>query len=268
MKRSIFAVILVLSMLFTLAACGEEPKSEAYELVNAAMLKTQALDSMDAKMIMNMSIEVDGVSMDIPIEYDIKAVDMQSGSPKMDMVVKMSMMGMSVNADCYVEDGYYYMSIMGQKVKVKAEVGDDYDALGQADDLMVDLDAEYLKDVAIVSGADGKKTVTLTMDVNEFMDEFEDLIDSVGENASSGSSLEDIDISNISIEVTVDKNGYIDTYKVAFDMAMTVDVMDTTSTATASAEISIQYRNPGQSVTVTPPADYKSYPELDPDAIG
>jgi len=267
MKKSILAVILVLSMLFTFAACGEEPKSEAYELLNAAMQKTQALDSLDSKMVMNMSMEVDGVSMEIPIEYDIKAVDMQSVFPKMAATMSVKMFGMTVETDMYMEDGYCYMSAMGQKMKVKAEDLDDYDALGQANDIMVDLDEKYLKDVAVVSGSDGKKTVTLTMNVNEFMDEFEDLIDSVGESAASGSSLEDIDISNISIEVTVDKNGYIDTYKVAYDMTVTVDVMDTTSTATASVEASIQYRNPGQSVTVTPPADYKSYPEVDPDTM-
>ena len=265
MKRSVLAVVLVLSILFTLAACGEEPKSEAYELVNAAMWKTRALDSLDIKMVMNMSMEVDGVSMDIPIEYDVKAVDVHSNFPKMAMVMTMEMFGMPMDVELYMEDGYYYMSAMDQKMKVKAEDLDDYDALGQANDIMVDLDEKYLKDVAVVSGSDGKKTVTLTMNVDEFMDEFEDLIDSVGESAAGGSSLEDIEISNISIEVTVDKNGYIDTYKVAYDMTVTVDVMDTTSTATASADISVQYRNPGQSVTVTPPADYKSYPEVDPD---
>ena len=267
MKKSILVIILVLSMLFTFAACGEDNNSGAYELVNSAWKKMEALDCMDAKMIMNISMKVDGISMDIPIEYDLKAVGLQSDSPKMAMIMSMEMFGVTVETDVYVEDDYCYMSSMGQKMKVKAEDVSDYDALDQANDIMVDLDEEYLKDVAVVPGSDGKKTVTLTMNADEFMDEFKDLIDSVGENAASGSSLEDIDISNVSIEITVDKNGYIDTYKVAFDMAMTVDVMDSTSTATASADMNIQYRNPGQSVTVTPPADYKSYPEVDSDAM-
>jgi len=267
MMKRIFAAILMLSLLFTLAACGKDKNPEAYELVNSAMKKTQALDSLDMKMVMNMSMKMEGVSMDIPITYDIKAVDVHSKTPKMAMVMSMEMMGMSVDMDFYMEDGYYYMSAMGQKMKFKAEAGDDYDALGQANNMMVDLDEKYLKDVAIVSGSNGKKTVTLKMDSDEFKKTFKDLVDSTGESAVDGGTVKNIDISNASVEITVNKDGYIDTYKLKFDMSMTVDVMGTSNTVSVSTDASIQYNNPGKKVTVTAPAGYKNYPEVDPDTL-
>lgn len=268
MKRSVLAVVLVLSMLFTLAACGDDKNPGAYELINSAIKKTEALDSADMKIVMNMSIDMDGFSMDVPVEYDVKAVDMQSESPKMNMVMKMGMLGMSVNVDCYVEDGYYYMYTMGQKMKVKAEAGDEYDALGQADELMVDLDAEYLKDVAIVSGADGKKTVKLEMDNDAFQEVFDELIGSTGDGAATGGNVTSIRIPEAHLEITVDKNGYIDTYKVAFEMEMTIESQGASYDAAVELDASIQYNNPGTPVTVIAPDGYKDYPEVNPDTLG
>lgn len=268
MKKSIIAIILVLSVVFTFAACGEDKNPGAYELINSAMKKTQALDSLDAKMIIDMSMEMEGFTMDLPVEYDLKAVDVRSDSPKVAMVMKMNVMGMTMDVDCYMEDGYYYMSAMGQKMKIKAEAGDEYDALGQADDLMVDLDEEYLKDVAVISGNDGKKTVKLELDNDAFQEVFDELIDSTGGDAASGGNVTSVRIPEAHLEITVDKNGYIDTYKVAFEMEMTIESQGATYDAKVDLDASIAYNNPGQAVTITAPEDYKSYPEVDPDIMG
>lgn len=266
MKRML-SIALVLCLLLSFTACGKDKEASAYDLVNSAMKKTQSLDSLDMQMVMDMSMKMEGVSMDIPVEYDIKAVDVHSKSPKMAMVMSMEMMGMSVDMDFYMEDGYYYMNAMGQKMKFKAEAGDEYDALGQANNMMVDLDEKYLKDTKVVTNSNGSKTVTLKMDSNEFKKTFNELIASTGEGAVDGGVLKSIDISDASVEITVDKNGYIDTYKVKFTMSMSIEAMGTANNVTAKVDASIKYNNPGKTVTVTAPAGYKNYPEVDPDTL-
>lgn len=268
MKR-ILSLILVLCILLSFSACGKDKEeTSAYELVNAAVKKTQELDSLDMKMVMHMSMTVDGESVDMPIKYDVKAVDIHSKNPRMAMVMSTDIAGMSLNMDFYMEDGYYYVSTMGQNMKFKAETGDEYDALVQADNMMVKLDEKYLKDVTVKSGSDGKKTVVLQMNSEEFKKAFKELIASTGEGAVDGGVLKSIDISDASVEITVDKNGYIDTYKVKFNMSMTIEVMGTANNVTAKVDASIKYNNPGKDVTVTAPAGYKNYPEVDPDALG
>lgn len=268
MKRSILAVFLVLAMLLTLAACGKDKNPNAYELVSSAIKKTQSLDSLDMAMSMKMSMATEGFSMDVPVEYDIKAVDVHSKNPKMSMVMSMDMMGNSVDMDFYMEDGYYYMSTMGQNMKFKAEAGDEYDALGQANDLMVDLDEEYLKDVAIVTNSNGSKTVKLKMDSDTFKKAFKELVDTTGKDAVEGATIDNITISNATVEITVDKEGYISAYNVKFDMSVSVEVMGTTNVITIKLDAGILYKNPGKAVTVTAPEGYKNYPEMDPDALG
>jgi LEA14-like dessication related protein len=157
---------------------------------------------------------------------------------------------------------------MGENMKMKAEAGDDYDMLGQTDSMMVNLDEKYLKDTVIISNSDGSKTVKLEMDSEAFKAAFKELVDSTGESAAEGAEVKDISISNAVVEITVGKNGYIDTYKVKFDMDMKMDVMGTAYNVTVKLDASIKYNNPGKDVTVTAPAGYKNYPEVDPDALG
>lgn len=267
MKR-ILSVVLVLCILLSFAACEKEKEPTAYDLVNSAVKKTQALNNLDMNMIMKMSMAVEGVSIDVPVEYDIKAVDVHSNNPKLAMTMSLDMVGMAVDMDFYMEDGYYYVSAMGQNFKFKAEPGDDYDALGQASDLMVNLDEKYLNDTKIITNSNGSKTVKLEMDSDTFKKVFKELIDSTGEDAAEGATIKDISISNAAIEITVDKEGYIDIYKVKFDMSIAVDVMGTSDTITVKLDAGIKYNNPGKDVTVTAPAGYKNYPEVDPDALG
>ena len=266
MKR-ILSVMLILCMLLSLAACEKDEGSSAYDLVDSAIKKTQALDSLDMKMVMDMSMAMEGITMDVPVEYSIKAVDVNGKNPKMAMVMSMETMGISVDMDFYMEDGYYYLSTMGQNMKFKAEAGDDYDMLGQTDNMMVELDEKYLKDTKVVTNSNGTKTVKLEMDSDAFMRVFKELIDSTGEGAADGATINDISISNAVVEITVGKEGYIDTYKIKFDMNMKLDVLGVTSDVSLKLDASIQYNNPGEKVTITAPAGYKDYPEVDPDTL-
>lgn len=275
MKR-ILSLILVLCILLSFAACGKDKEEgsttnelTAYELIDSAIKKTQALDSLDMKMIMSMKMTVEGESVEMPVEYYIKAVDIHSKNPRMSMVMNTEIIGMSVDMDFYLEDGYYYVSTMGKNMKMKAEAGDGYDVLGQSNNLMVDLDQKYLKDTKIITNNDGSKTVKLEMDRDAFKNEFKDLLDSTGEDTAEllGITEEDISISNAVVEITVDQDGYVDTYDVKFDMNIVMDGEGSSNSISVELVAGIDYNNPGQPVTVTAPEGYKNYPEVDPDTL-
>lgn len=266
MMKRISALLLALIMIFTLTACGKDKdpvkndEPSAFELIDSATKKTEKLDCAEMDMTMNMSMDMMGMSMDVPMSYKIKGVDLQSKSPKMEMDITMSMFGMTIDMDAYVEDGYYYMTVMGENAKYKAEDAADYDGMSQAQSMFGDFTPELMKDTKIIKNADGTKTVKLSLDSDAFKRTFKDLIDSTGSSAAEGATIKDVTITNGNVEVTVTADGYIDTYKVVFDMSMTMDVLGESYTASIKVDATVQYKNPGKSVTVTAPVGYKDYP--------
>lgn len=271
MKRKLLALGMVLVLLmsvFALAGCEQVEQLTAYKLVTDAVAKTEALESADMTLKMDMSVSAEGMTMDIPMSYDIKATDLKTESPKVSMKMTATVIGMSMDIDAYVENGYYYMSMMGEKVKYKAEDAAQYDALGQADSMMMDLPEDVLKDVAIIKNEDGTKTVKVTMNADAFKAVYDELIAATGSSAASGATLSAVNIANAEVEITVAESGYVTDYKVKFDMNMTMDMLGESSTASAKIDMSLKYNEPGKTVTVTAPEGYQDYEEMSLDSLG
>ena len=265
MKRTWIAILLIIAIMLCCTGCdlplGQE--DNAYAIVYSAMQKTKALDSAHMILEMKSGVSVAGVSLSVPMEYDIKAVGLTGDSPKMNMTVKMDVLGVDLDMDFYIEDGYYYMTYLGQNLKFKAESMEEYNGFGQIASVMPDLNEIYFTDIPVTKNWDGSKTVTISLSNEAFQSIFGELISSAGSSASQGAAIESVMVSDATVKITVDKSGYIKSYKVSFDMSMSVGVNGASTTSSVFTEAEVTYVNPGKAVTVTPPAGYKNFPEAD-----
>jgi hypothetical protein len=264
MKKRVFAlclsVILILSALM-LTSCE---RVTAYALVSGAMKKTQALDSMDADVTMKMSVDVMGISTEVPMTFHVKAAGLKTDKPIMAADMTMSMMGFDMTTNLYSEGEYFYVTSMGENMKMKiGELTEDYDVMGDIADTVKELPEDLLKDVEAVNNDDGTKTVSVTIPDDAFASIYKELLESTGESAAGGSEITDVAVSNAKADITVSKEGYIAVYKLAFDMSMTVDGEQ----ATSKMDMTVNYKNPGTAVTVTAPEGYQDFEELTEDDL-
>lgn len=258
LMKKIISLILALSLMCcVLSACGGQTPQQ---LVSAAMEKTTALDAMDAVMEMSVSMEMNDLSMTVPMTYEIQATDMQSDNPKMliGLTMKLDIAGFAtdVDMDIYSADGWAYIASNGSGYKVKATAMEgQLGADASTDMIMQMLPEELLKDAESQKNDDGSQTVTVNIDGETFSKLYEELINSL--NSTTGTSVTSLTISDAVVKITV-KDGYVSVYDMDFTMNM--DVAGTAVKADASA--SVTYKNPGKDVTITPPAGYEDFPEM------
>lgn len=257
MKKIISLVLALCLMCCVLSACGNQT---AQQLVSAATEKTASLNAIDAVIEMSISMAMNGERMTIPMTYEIQATDIKSDNPKMliGMTMKLDIAGIStdIDMDIYSADGWAYIAANGSGYKVNANAMDDQPGADASTDMITQvLPEELLKDAVTQKNNDGTQTVTVTIDGEAFSKLYKDLIDTL--NSSAGTSASSVTISDAVVKITI-KDGYISVYDIDFTMNMAVDG----TTVNADASAAVTYKNPGKDVTITPPAGYQDFPEM------
>lgn len=266
MKRRLVALLLALTALCTgvlFTACGvdDAPETTAAptvsEVINAALEKTQNLDSMSAEMKMEMNMEMEGMTMSIPMAAKFKAKDIKGDSPVVSAVVTMSMLGQDIDIEMYQEGQWAYV-VMGD-MKYKASVEDmesEYDFTDDANDMLQKIPEELLTDAELIKAEDGSQSVTIAFPSEKFAEIYDDFIESV--NSDTEAEVGEMKISDATVKLTI-ANGYVTVYDIGFTMEMTVEDMTTKTEAKAT----LTYENPGEEVTITPPEGYQDFEEMD-----
>lgn len=268
MRKSIFAILCVLCI-FLMAGCSNLPGGEptvptttaapqqsTYEVVNDALAKTEALDTMDMEMKMLIAMSMQGESMEMPMTVKIKGKNLQSESPVISSSISMTVLGVETNVDMYQEGNWAYITTMGTSYKMNVSAGNQFDYSSTASDMLQDIPEELLKGLELAQNADGSETITLSIPNEMFSEIYGSMIDSMNQSTGLGST-SDISIKDATVKITID-NDFIKVYDMSFVMDMKVTGISVSSSVTAS----ITYENPGQDVTITPPEGYQSFPEI------
>ena len=262
--KKLTSVILALVMLLSLASLTGCEKS-SYEVFFDAMEKTNSLDSYSATMNMDISMKMMGMTVKVPMVYDMKVAGVQSEKPEILADVTASVLGTEMVMSLYSDAEYAYISsadIGNMKTKLGGISGGEYDIMDDVNDIMVVLPEEVFADIVFVENSDGIKTASFTISEELFNEYYSDIITSVAEqSAGSGVDVE-ISISNILITVGINKAGYIANYDMEFSMEFSMDVMGTVVDVTADTVTGMKFHNPGEAVTVTPPEGIEAYPEV------
>ena len=248
MKRSIALVLTWLMLCGLFAGCGQK---SAYETIEAAVAKTQELDDISAKMVMDMTISSEEMSLAMPISMDMKAKNVKSDNPTILTNLTLTMLGQTLDAQIYQENGWSYSVIGESKHKTQSEP--QTDQYNYSEEMMQVIPEELMQDVKMEKGVDGAAKAVITIPGEKFTEVYSDLVDELSGNLVEGA---DLTVENAVVTISV-KDGYIG----AYDMSFSLTASDGEEVTTLDVESSITYENPGKSVEITPPEGYQDFPE-------
>ena len=247
-SRKVTSVLLILIMVVAFSACGGSDSESALDLYNNAGKKLSEADSYSATMNMDMAMDVAGQSMNVDTKGNIKQVG--SGD---DMELETDMttdaMGISSETKAYYKDGYYFMEVEGQKMKVKMDAAE---ALSQMNSSTVEIPEDAVKDSS-VTDKDGGKEVSLTLDGQKLMDEASDML---GSMSGYDSGANDMKVGDFDVTAFIDGDGNLKSTTMKFNITMTIQGQETSVDATMEMTI-----DQVGGVTIDFPSDLDSYKE-------
>ena len=250
MKNKIIAILLVLSLVifsFSLAGCKEK---SAAELFNSAVEKIDRLSSMELKLSMKVTAEIDGAVQTVPVDALVKSKNMLGENPIVYALVKTEMAGQKNQIESYLEGDWVYVVEGEDKYKIYADgEGEAFDYIDELDDVLEEIPANAFSGATVKDNNDGSKTITLTVTNNKFCEIYEDLVENF---ASNGETL--LEITNNQIIVTV-KNGYIQKYSVDFSFKE----KGKSDKEKTDVSVSAEFVNVGKKPKITPPEGYKNF---------
>ncbi len=260
MKKKLVALALVLCLLCLMFTACEQ--SSTFDVVDAALKKTQGLDSMAAEMKIDMEMAMEGMTMSIPMTLDLKAKGLQSEKPTSSVRATTSMLGQEMVVEAYQEGDWAYFVMDDMKYKTAVadlEEGSDYS--GMAKDMLQTLPEELLEGVQTQKADDGSLTVEVSIPEDSFAQLYGDILDELNASAGLEEGVE-AKITDAVVKITV-ANDYV----TAYEMKYTVTVTTEGITATTKAKAVMTIKNIGEEVTVTPPEGYQDFEELGLDGI-
>lgn len=229
---------------------GPANAAEAYA---AAMKKTNELDSFSAKTLINMKMSLGTESYDIVMDMDMKVKDVNSSQVKYLANINMNMMGENMVSSMFYVDGYYYMDILGSKIKMKMPINELIDSSKSSSSGMMQ-ELEYLQDIQMTEDGAGNKIFSFickTDSLNSMMGQL--LEDQMGVSGVSSMQIRDYKGT-----VTVNAEGYI----VACNMTLNMNATIQEIPVRYDVNLNLDYLNPGQPVDFTLPST-NGYTSLD-----
>ena len=261
--KKLLSVLLILCLMLSalaLVACNDEqPETPDAPVVkttaekfNEAIRATYAQDSYAATYDMSISMEMMGMTVDVPTTMELKVKNAASDNPVASIDMTMEMFGMGIDVPMYMENGWLYTYAMGETYKMR--VTEEVDYTQSVNDMLQELPENYLNDAQLTVNPDGSETIVLVMPGSEFADIFANTIADAA--ASAADTFDGLDISNTGVEITI-KGGVISVYSMRFDMKMEVEGVETTVSTTCD----MTFTAFGDDVVVTPPEGYLDFPE-------
>ncbi len=256
MKKRLFSLVLALCLLCSLGMLSGCTEKSAAKIINTAVKNSEALDAIAAEMKLDMHMAMEGITMDIPMTMDIKAIDLKKEKPTMYTKMTTSLVGQAVEMEMYQEGDWMYISTDGINYKMNAaEAAEEYDFSDDMDAMVQELPEELLKDVKLTKNEDGSQSVTVSIDGKKFSELYDDYIEDV--NASADIEVGTPTIDNAVVTITV-KDDYVTVYAMAFDMTVTVEEIS----STVEVKATVTYKEPGKAVTITPMEGYQDFEEM------
>lgn len=222
MTRMFKGSLLLMLAALMLAACASKESMQAAELFSKSMEATAEIESFSVEMSMNQKMELEGETIDVDSQIQLDMI------LKPEMLayqqITMNMMGQEMNMESYLDaNGMYMQNPMDNSwMKVPAEMGGmiDEEQLnpvaqmekleGLIDDLELTTTDSYYELKLSASGEKMKEFI-----LNELQNSGVD-----GELEAGAEALESLEINNLSITYTVDKETYF-----PLTTEMTMDVV-------------------------------------------
>lgn len=249
MKTRIFALLLAVICVLTLASCKKDTAASLYADATKAMEEANGYEAnVSLKMTMEMAGETQNMDMDMSMKANGDSV-----------YVSMDLDGIGSTTVTYV-DGTMYMLAGDEKTKATVSLEDfkkDYGSMMTTTELP-ELSEEALKDVELVEDGDNR-SFTVTLDAATMQTYVNELMGGVM-GSSEDTDMPDFDIKSIVLTPTFDKDGNM--IKANLKMEVSYE-MDMIGEMKITMDMTMDFVNPGKAPTITAPADADAYVESD-----
>ena len=247
MRKSVKrAAIIAVSALLAMSMAGCAKKKDPKELYTEAIKKNQELSSMDMSSVVKMTMSQGEETIDVDVDMDIQMADVNTDKMKYVAKGSTSLMGQSIETSMFYTDGYYYMDMMGQKMKYAMDMDKLMEQVKQTTD-NGNLNVEYMKDIQ--AKKDGDTTIlTFSADPAKMDSYMKEMMESMG-GMMPGMDTAQFTIKTVEGDLTLNKEGYYTNMKMTMDMDMTMEGQ----TVTVNLDGDVGIADPGQPVDVPVP---------------
>lgn len=223
-----------------------ESEQAALDVYRAAQKKNNSLDSMDADVNYTVSMEAEGMSMDIGLNVNMKMKGITTNNLSYVMDGSMTMLGSELPLNAFYVDGYQYMDMMGTKVK---QAIPQLEALEAATSNLEngEIDEDMMGNLAM-SKEDGNTVITYTVRESKINDLLEATMGNTGMTTDVFNAK--YVIKSCDGKVTINPDGYYtsQTVNMDMDMVMTDNKTGEESKISYVLDMEMNVNNPGQPV--------------------
>lgn len=209
-----------------------------------ATKKTNALTSMAAKSIINMNMSMDGQSVQAAMDMDMKFKNLNTNNMQYLVNTRIDMLGVKMDGYMFYTNGYYYMNMAGEKMKVPMDLDSMVQQVNTSTNTLGLSSLDYYQNLQVLDDGYGNKTFNFSCDPSQMSGYINSVYSQMGLTATNAN----IKAINGSIYLTND--GYCG----AQSINMNVDITSSGQTVSADMAIYIGYINPGQPVDFTLPS--------------
>lgn len=253
--KKLISVLVMLALLFTFGACGNSDggdgpqTAQAYDIYTAANKSMQDVKSLAVDTKMTIDMEYDGETISMEMNGVIKEVIKSETDVDLEMIMTTVSAGETMDMVCYYTDGYYYMDIMGQKVKMAMPMDQIMD---QTNVESISFEESAVKNQG-VSAVSGGQELSFTLDGTALSDLLSEQMSSMTQQLGAGATMT---FNDVDFKAVVDSEGNLTSSTMAFSFSMNVE--GETINASAVADMTYTQLN---STTIELPADLDTYAE-------
>lgn len=251
--KKFWSVLLIAIMVVTMTGCKEE-KKDPKVMFEEAMEKMEELDSVDMSANIDMTMDMEDEMIEMTVNMDVKMENMQEENMKMAAPINMKMMGVTIEGDFYYADGYYYMDMLGQKIKVAMDINELNETYTESLGINIK-DLDMYKDF-VMEEKDDLYVIQFVCDDEKVMEYSKNIMESMGNMYTV--EWDDMGLEEMQGSITVNEEGYVVEQVMDITMSMEIEEVSTTY----DMVMTTTYHNPGEDVTVELP-DVSEYLEME-----
>jgi hypothetical protein len=247
------ALAIGFAAMLTLSGCGApggdiDADYQLYEAASAAMNEAVSIE-MDMNTTMNMKSGEEGSDFGFKMEGNIKTIKKSDTEFEMEMRQTTDMLGASSETVTYFKDGYMYIEMDGERIKMELPMED---ALAQANNSAMVFDQSAIQKSSS-KDTDGGKEIVFTVSGDALKDYIEQ--GTAGALAGLNEGV-DINYGDSIITAVIDK----DINMVSLSLSMSFDIAAVEEGESVTTEITIDMFNIStDNITIDFPADLDSY---------
>lgn len=261
MKKRFAPLAALLSLLF-LTSCMAK---DAGTLYVEAFQKTNALEYVHSVMEMNYTVEMAGISTEMPTTIESR-IHNNGEQSVLDMDITVSMLGVDFTSSVYYADNVAYTEAVGVKTKITMDP-EEFQKLFETNGEIA-FERDDFAEVEVLE-QDGKYSFSVTLDGEAYTELIMEnvmgsLLENLGLDEVSPDALT-VTISDIDLAVVIDDNGYFEQYDMLFNVEIGASG-DLTSLLGGTnmkidCDMKITYLDIGKELVIEAPADLDSYVE-------